>query len=233
MPRSWMHHMTKPTLYEILGVAPDASDAEIKAAYRRRAKETHPDQNDGSADAFNDVGRAYRALSDHTRRAQYDRTGKVDESDPAAQMEVQAQAQLTLFVRNAIREAGARGPERFDLMAFVKHQQDEAIRQLKAQAAEAREDAEDQAAILERMKWPPGDPTPLQRALEDDLRNARAKAEALDGAVEVILRTVELAKAFSYQFDAQQDAELNRMIMTGLGQGIGQRTAKNTFYWPG
>lgn len=222
--------MTEPTLYEILGVPQDASDAEIKAAYRRRAKETHPDQNAGAADDFNEVGRAYRALSDHTRRAQYDRTGKVDDSDPAAQMEVQAQAQLTLFVRNAIREAGARGPERFDLMAFVRQQQNAAIRQLKAQTEEAQEDAKDQAKVLERMTWPEGDPTPLQRALEDDLRNARAKAEALEGAVKVIERTIELAKGFSYRFEAQ-DPAMSQMIMAGLGRGIPRNGTG--YFWPG
>lgn len=65
------------TLYEILGVPTDADDATIKAAYRRKAKETHPDKG-GSKEAFHAVQHAYEVLSDAERRAHYDRTGSDD-----------------------------------------------------------------------------------------------------------------------------------------------------------
>lgn len=66
--------------YRTLNVPRDADPAMIKAAYRRLAKEFHPDRNPGDARAeqrFKDVGRAYDILSDPTKRAQFDR-GQID-----------------------------------------------------------------------------------------------------------------------------------------------------------
>ena len=61
-----------PTLYEVLGLAPAASAAEIKAAYRKAARETHPDHG-GDGERFHRVANAYRVLSDPAEKAAYDR----------------------------------------------------------------------------------------------------------------------------------------------------------------
>ena len=70
--------MSKRDYYEILGVAKTATDAEIKAAYRKLAIQHHPDKNpdDHTAeDKFKEAAEAYSVLSDSTKRASYDRFG--------------------------------------------------------------------------------------------------------------------------------------------------------------
>ena len=67
----------KRDYYEVLGVARDASPEEIKKAFRKLAKEHHPDRNheDGSAERFKEVNEAYEVLSDEGKRSSYDRFG--------------------------------------------------------------------------------------------------------------------------------------------------------------
>ena len=61
--------------YEILGAERTATTTEIIQAYRKKARETHPDHNKGSV-AFKAVAEAYRILKDPVLRAEYDRTGQ-------------------------------------------------------------------------------------------------------------------------------------------------------------
>jgi len=66
------------SFYELLGVAPDATSAEIKAAYRTTARRLHPDKNPDDPEAndkFQKLGEAYQVLSNEDARAKYDAKG--------------------------------------------------------------------------------------------------------------------------------------------------------------
>jgi molecular chaperone DnaJ len=64
--------------YSVLGVAQNASDEEIRRAFRRKAMEFHPDRNKNAdaEDKFKEINEAYQVLSDTKKRGQYDRFGK-------------------------------------------------------------------------------------------------------------------------------------------------------------
>src|SRR5579863_757292 len=68
----------RPDYYKILGVGKNASDEEIKKAYRKLARQYHPDRNSGDKKAeerFKEISQAHDVLSDPDKRKNYDRAG--------------------------------------------------------------------------------------------------------------------------------------------------------------
>jgi molecular chaperone DnaJ len=70
--------MSEKKYYKILGVSEDASEEEIKKAYRKLALKYHPDKNPGNKEAgekMKEINQAYEVLSDSKKRQDYDRYG--------------------------------------------------------------------------------------------------------------------------------------------------------------
>ena len=79
--------MAKRDYYSVLGVGKNATDEEIKKAYRKMAMKYHPDRNPGdkqAEDKFKEVGEAYDVLGDRSKRDAYDRYGHAAEPDRRA-----------------------------------------------------------------------------------------------------------------------------------------------------
>jgi molecular chaperone DnaJ len=78
--------VSKRDYYAVLGVSRDASDQDIKSAYRKLALKYHPDRNPGdktAEDAFKEAAEAYSVLADSDKRARYDRFGHAAVSNQA------------------------------------------------------------------------------------------------------------------------------------------------------
>ncbi len=72
--------------YNILGISKDASDDEIKKAYRKLAHQHHPDKKGGNEAKFKEINEAYQILSDKQKRGQYDQFGSAfDQAGGGAQ----------------------------------------------------------------------------------------------------------------------------------------------------
>ena len=78
--------MTDRDYYEILGIARDASPAEIRSAFRKLARQYHPDQYKApdAETRFREVNEAYAVLSDPEKRARYDHFGNEGFGDVGA-----------------------------------------------------------------------------------------------------------------------------------------------------
>src|SRR5262245_46283117 len=71
--REWV----EKDFYKELGVSSDASQKDIKTAYRKLASDLHPDKNPGGAEKFKAVSEAYSVLSDEAKRKEYDETRRL------------------------------------------------------------------------------------------------------------------------------------------------------------
>jgi DnaJ-class molecular chaperone len=92
--------------YSILGVKRDAGADEIKAAWRKKAKSVHPDQNRDDPNAHNrfaEMGRAYEVLKDPTKRSRYDQQ--------RSKVEALEREQTIMQQRNAAREAAEKAKQ--------------------------------------------------------------------------------------------------------------------------
>ncbi|MFM7293742.1 MAG: DnaJ domain-containing protein, partial [Burkholderiales bacterium] len=107
--------------YEILGVKRDASEDDIKKAYRRLARKYHPDvskESEGEA-KFKDVSEAYQTLKDKEKRAAYDQLGSHRPGEEFAPSQDWAEAFNTHFNGG---ETSLEGADLSDLFAhFARH----------------------------------------------------------------------------------------------------------------
>lgn len=108
-------------LYKTLGVNKKASRAQIRDAYRKKAKESHPDTPTGSDQKFALVKRAHDILSDEDRRAKYDATGDDSEQNPSNELSEAANMLIRIFenvMAQIERKSG--DPEEFDVIGDMK-----------------------------------------------------------------------------------------------------------------
>src|SRR5580658_8948010 len=66
--------------YQVLGVSSTASEKELTRAYRKLAKQYHPDANPGSEDRFKEISAAYDVLGDADKRKEYDEVRRLAQS---------------------------------------------------------------------------------------------------------------------------------------------------------
>jgi molecular chaperone DnaJ len=74
--REWL----EKDYYKVLGVTKDASDKDVARAYRKLAKQYHPDANPGSEERFKEISAAYEVIGDHAKRKEYDEVRTMSES---------------------------------------------------------------------------------------------------------------------------------------------------------
>jgi curved DNA-binding protein CbpA len=132
----------KDDLYKLLGIERDATEDEIKAAYRDRAKKTHPDKG-GDREEFERVTEASNVLLDPRRREKYDKTGDAEDDGPDDIGKMAMNHIVTMF--NGFLDSNDQ--EKLDLMTIMTKK----MREESARVRQGGKDLEFRRAKLEKL----------------------------------------------------------------------------------
>jgi len=189
--------------YEALGLEPGASSDEVKAAYRAKAKEHHPDAG-GNAEAFKEVQEAYEVLSDQDARRAYDEHGA--KGSPRAQREAEAML-VNAFVGIV---AQCPDPENMDIIGGVREALQTALGQQTRtsvdQGTAATRFMRAAARIAPPKKERPGG-DPVRVALCRSAEVARAAAEAAEQGAETTKLALSMLDSYKQSAPSRRAVE--------------------------
>jgi curved DNA-binding protein CbpA len=187
-------------LYEILGIKRSASEPEIRSAYLKKAKQTHPDSG-GDVAAFKDVARAYGVLGDCQKRIVYDETGRED-SGPSTE------DAAVIILRNLVEMiiADQRDPAFTDYAGHMKMQLSKGLDGAVGQIATLQAQADRCAKMAKRFKAKAGDNL-IGKILEGRIAEMKRQITANQQNLANIKAAQALLQSYEYKIDKQPTYE--------------------------
>jgi curved DNA-binding protein CbpA len=182
--------------YETLGVTPQADQATIRRAYRKRAARAHPDRAGGNAEEMSALNCAYRLIGDEKSRARFDAGG-------GPEVERTQDERATMFLCQAFAQALDHLDVGTDLIAHIRA----AITAQRADLESKKRDAAKHIARaekrLKRLKYSGRLTTHnfFEAILREQISGANRAAAQLTENVALIGRALELLEDFSYEAD--------------------------------
>lgn len=216
--------MAQQSLYELLGIEPTATPDEIKAAYRRKAMEHHPDRNLGdeaAVEAFKAVQNAYEILSDPVKRAEYDATGSVENGPDINVVAQDILAQMVLNICNSLTEGGNPNSAihlgRTDPFAILAGQLREQARGIERAAQMNTIQTARLQQILNRItsRTQPVTDTPVYQAISQQITTLKAREHSLQRDRELTQKLIELGAQYGYLTDTDTAAMRPPQATTG------------------
>ena len=208
-------------LYSTLGVPNDATPAEIKAAYKRKAKETHPDAG-GDAEKFQQVTLAHRILSDDEKRARYDETGKADEDVDT--LDSAALSIIGGLVEEVVQQIVTRDDLQFvDLAKQLRDRLKSQQAQAEENITQARKFEKKAVALRKRFKAKKG-PDYIGNMLDGKVAPCRGAIRSGEDHLARLKRAAEILDDVDYAVDKRADANQYGygMDQQGLQSALGQ-----------
>lgn len=205
------------SLYDDLGVPPDASADEIKAAGRAASKRYHPDRPGGDQEKFDAARKALTVLSDPARREWYDRTGEAKlGNDPEAD-ELREAGQMLMNGMVAVISNPQTDPDACDVMAQLRAHLDREAGGLANAKREHAKGLERIGKFAKRLKVKEGSDDPVGQMLRAQQAAIQQGLATVERSTRVIAKAREILKAYSYTFERRDPAEAYREMNRMLG----------------
>ena len=199
--------MSEHSLYDTLGVGKDADPEEVKRAYRRRAKQTHPDAG-GKTEEFQAVAAAYQVLADPARRRQYDETGAAGEV-------VDEEAQVLNLVGNLVFQIiEAVDVAHVDVIDLARQEVKKAIKDTQAQRQQHQKAIAKRERAAKRLLRRKAGANRLGMMLEHEIAKMKAGLAQAAKAIEIRERMLKMLDDYDYKVDVEAPPEPTIQITT-------------------
>lgn len=187
----------KRKLYDLLGVAPDAPDEEIRRAYRGKAKALHPDVNGPeTADEFAAVSAAYRVLSIPDRRKRYDEVGDEGGADNETARAIDFIARMMEQVLGGLDD----GPIDVDVVQQMRNTIDVNIANAEETAKKFEKAVKRHERIAKKFKKDSGKNF-LREIVENKIRLQHEKIADVQKDIRMLSKSKEILVGFTFDVD--------------------------------
>lgn len=207
-----------PDHYETLGVSKDASKAEIKDAFRKHARKSHPDRPGGDKEKFQREQKAYAVLSDQKTREQYDHTGEGGSVVPTI---TQRAFEELAALFSAVFLANLNNIESIDILKTINLQIEGAMTKPRKTIVELQKRMQKIISAKSRMTHNSKNETPdiFNNIIEAELSATKHQITGEENNVAVCEKMLELAKNYVYEFDtftAQERPKKHQNLLDNL-----------------
>ena len=209
--------------YEVLGIPETASEAQIKSAYRRRARETHPDHGGDGAE-FSLVSQAQAILMDPAARARFDETGSIDEVAPLTVRQRMIQIIAAMFGQ-ALEVEGKQGTDlkSFDLLKAMRAQVAQNTSAVKANHAKFTKAVNDRKFLLKRITRKDDG----ENLFADIIRQQLVELEKVQKQADIDMRAMQMAADELLHYENEVDLIQAVQMMQWGGSFTNSSTAGN------
>lgn len=218
--------------YEVLGVDRDATDEEINAAYKKAAKQAHPDAG-GTTEDFTRVKGAAMVLLDKERRKKFDETGRLDGGHADNTMAAVMEAIANFFINSidATDNFGAPSLSQVNLVEAATTHFKNQIHGAQHHIKETENKIKKYDRAIKRLKSKRQD-DPISDMLRHHANLMRGLANQTEAQIKQFEMALEILKGYEFEPDAsssgQQNAygqrisqaDLQRAFGTGYGRGF-------------
>lgn len=196
------------SLYDTIGVPEGASQDEIKAAFRKKAKLTHPDasRDDPHAEEkFGALVKAYEVLSDEKARARYDETG---DSEKPGDVDARAEAVIANILMAIFNQADSedRGPATFEIY-------DDAVETIRRSITKGQFELKRARgrATGEEARWKKRQPKfrgrVAERIIDEKIRDAKKRIGQIEFEERAAVRALEMLDSYEHEPDKRPEPE--------------------------
>lgn len=202
-------------LYAALEVGPDATPAEIRAAYQRMSKTHHPDKG-GATGRFQKIAHAWAVLRDENARRRYDDHGTYE--GPPGAVASAAKEALVMAMEQFLADSFV-DVDRTDMVADMRRRLTAALRETRKAISNAAEQRKRILGVARRLRAPPGSPMTFHlaqkvAALGQAMQGVEVRASAISAAI-------LLLAGIKYEIDqgapAGDDAFIQRLFTHSVG----------------